>query len=261
MEARSEDVEETIDSVSLPAGRLRWFYGAWKKITEDTIILQWVLGYNIPFVSPPRQSGVPTEAHWSSDELNQIPNILNQLSHKGVIRKCEPTTGQFVSGIFVIQKPDGFSRLILNLKKLNKFIKTEHFKLEDLRSARDLMVQGCFMSTLDLKDAYYLISIAEASRKFLRFNFQGTLFEFNCLPFGLNVAPYVFTKLMKPAISCLRKRGIRSIIYLDDILLLGDSYEQCKLWSEETCSELKRLGFLINAKKSQLNPSRCCKFL
>lgn len=37
------------------------------------------------------------------------------------------------------------------------------------------------MSTLDLKDAYFLIRIHDNSRKFLWFEFNNTLYEFNVL--------------------------------------------------------------------------------
>ena len=60
------------------------------------------------------------------------------------------------------------------------------------------------MSTLDLKDAYYLIPVDERSRKFLRFGFGRELYQFTCLPFGLCTSPHVFTKLMKPVINNLR---------------------------------------------------------
>ena len=78
-----------------------------------------------------------------------------------------------------------------------------------------------------MKDAYYLISIKKESRNFLIFIFMGKIHEFTCLPFGLNVAPYLFTKIMKPAITFLRKHGFFSVIYFDDLLLIGNSYKQC----------------------------------
>ena len=81
--------------------------------------------------------------------------------------------------------------MILILKKLNEFIETEHFKLEDIRTAKNLLQKDCFLASLDLKDAYYLIPIANVSRKYLRFCFAGILYEFSCLPFSLNVAPYM----------------------------------------------------------------------
>ena len=76
------------------------------------------------------------------------------------------------------------------------------------------------MSTLDLKDAYFLIRIHDTSRKYLRFIFNDRLYEFNVLPFGLSTAPFVFTKIMKPVIKLLRSCGYMSTVYLDDILLM-----------------------------------------
>ena len=46
-----------------------------------------------------------------------------------------------------------------------------------------------WMTKVDLKDAYFMISIHEEDRKVLRFSAQDRLFQFNCLPFGLSSAP------------------------------------------------------------------------
>lgn len=117
------------------------------------------------------------------------------------------------------------------------------------------------MATLDLKDAYYLIPIAEEHKKYLRFLFNGQCFEFNCLPFGLNTAPWVFTKIMKPVICYLREVGHLSVIYLDDILLLGLSRRNCQDNVDQTCALLNSLVFIINTEKSKLSPSRHCSYL
>ena len=49
------------------------------------------------------------------------------------------------------------------------------------------------------------------------------LFEFQCLPFGLSSAPRVFTKLLKPITALLWRRGIRCILFLDDIMVMNQS--------------------------------------
>lgn len=97
--------------------------------------------------------------------------------------------------------------LSLNLKK-NLFINTNHFKLEDLWTAIKLVTQDCYMATLNLKDAYFLIKIHEDSKKYLRFIFDGKLYQFNVLPFGLNTASFVFTKITKPIVKLLRTAGL-----------------------------------------------------
>lgn len=100
-----------------------------------------------------------------------------------------------------------------------------------------------------------------ASVEYLRFDYNGTLFEFNCLPFGLCTAPYVFTKVLKPVIEYLRSRNMISIIYLDDILCVGKDFQDCSINVKHTCTILEKIGFIINKDKSCLIPSTKCKFL
>ena len=38
----------------------------------------------------------------------------------------------------------------------------------------------------------------------------------------------VFTKLLKPVAAFLRKRGVRMILYLDDFLILGSTYQEAQ---------------------------------
>lgn len=168
---------------------------------------------------------------------------------------------QFLSSIFLHPKPDGSWRFILNLKKLNNFVNTVHFKLEDVRTAVKLMTPGCYMATIDLKNAYYLLSVKQSHRKYLRFIFKGKLYEFTCLPFGLNTAPYVFTKIMKPVIYHLRSLGLLSCIFLDDLILIDSTNEKCKHNVLITRNVLESLGFLINTEKSQLEPKQNCQYL
>ena len=179
-----------------------------------------------------------------------VRNLLLELEEKGAIRRCKYNPDQFVSDIFLAQKPNGKYRLILNLKNLNRFISTKHFKLEDGRTVTKLMNQNCFMASLDLKNAYYLVPMHRSSQRYLRFKFDNTLFEFTRLPFGLNTPPYVFTKILKPVVAHLRKRGYRSVIYLDDLLLIGESFSDCLQNVAETQRLLQDLGFIINIHKS-----------
>lgn len=81
------------------------------------------------------------------------------------------------------------------------------------------------------------------------------------MPFGLNCAPYIFTKLMKPVISYLRNRGLVSVLYLDDFLLFGNTASLCKYNIDETVTFLEQLGLIINNKKSKFTPSNICTYL
>lgn len=117
------------------------------------------------------------------------------------------------------------------------------------------------MCKIDLQDAYFLVPIAKQHKKYLRFEFNGSIYEYNCMPFGLNVAPFVFTKLMKPIITALRARGFRSVIYLDDILLLGRTYNEAHINTVSTLRLFISLGFVPNYKKSVLIPVQKIQYL
>jgi len=168
---------------------------------------------------------------------------------------------QFVSTVFTVPKPDGSRRFVINLKILNEFIDAPHFKMEDIRCASSLLSKNCYMCVLDLKDAFHAISIYENHRKFLKFRFQGTLYQFNCLPFGINVAPRLYTKLLRPVFRFLRAQSLISNSYLDDSLLIGFSYAQCLDNRNVTMALFESLGLKINLSKSQLVPSQRVKYL
>ena len=89
------------------------------------------------------------------------------------------------------------------------------------------MKQNCYMASVDLRDAYYLVPIDEEYRTFLRFSWRGQLFQFTCLPNGLSCAPRLYTKILKPVYATIRKEGHLNVGYTDDSYLQGDTIHEC----------------------------------
>ena len=172
-----------------------------------------------------------------------------------------PVRGQFLSPFFVLTKPDGGSRFVLNSTALNKYLDPEHFKIEDVRTACALIQNGDFFAKIDLEKAYYALAIHPAFRKFLRFRYQGTLFEFRCLPFGLSLAPLIFSKLLRPVFGRLRSEGFRSVTFPDDFLCIASSEDLCRSNALATVDLLQSLGFRMNSQKSSLQPVQQIVFL
>ena len=133
--------------------------------------------------------------------------------------------------------------------------------METLASALQLIKPNCYMVVLDLKDAYFSVPIFSKHRKFLRFQFEGSLYEFTCLPNGLSSAPCVFTKLMKPLFAFLCGKGILLVGYIDDIILIADSKEALELALEETTAMIINSEAQIGYDKSSLVPSQQACFL
>ncbi|OXU26260.1 hypothetical protein TSAR_007120 [Trichomalopsis sarcophagae] len=252
---------EKIGNVGKVVGRLRKFVRSWGDVTSDSFILRCVSGYKIEFCSEVFQSKLPRERKFSREEVRQLEMAIEALRQKGAIEACRSHERQFISSYFIVPKSDGSSRFILNLKQLNKFIETPHFKIEDIRTATGLVFPGYYMAKIDLEDAYFTVSVHHSSRKYLRFIFQGQLYQFVCLPFGLSVSPFIFTKLLKPVVTLLRAKGCMIVVYLDDFLCIGTDAMDCKKNVSMTVGLLESLGFCINKRKSCCEPATRCEFL
>lgn len=243
------------------AGRLTYFIEQWKSFTQDPFVLQCVQGYKIPFVSKPKQIFIPKNKVASQIEIYAIESEIARLLSFGAISLSKPERDQFVSPIFLVPKPDGKFRFILNLKQLNKSVRCPKFKMEDYRTAQRLVSPGCYFTKLDLKDAYFLIPIDTSHRKFLKFAWNSQLYNFNCLPFGLNTGPRVFTKLLKPILARFRKQGFLIVCYIDDLLILGNSKQSTLNATQVILETFVELGFIINNQKSVLEPVQDILFL
>lgn len=243
------------------AGSLQNFTHEWSRITNDREVLDAIKGYKLPFKSIPIQAYKPRARILSANELEIMQVEIRKLLSKGVVKRVNSSKHQFLSSIFTVPKRDGSSRFILNLKALNEYLDCPHFKLEDYKTVSRLLFQGAWLAKLDLEDAYYMIPIYTGHQRFLRFEFDGCIYQFCCLPFGLCTAPRIFTKIMRPVVTVLRKRGYLSNLYLDDFLLLGRSFQNCNDNVNKTVDLLRGLGLRINFKKSQLVPSQSIEYL
>lgn len=245
------------------AGRVSLFLDNWQAITTDQWVLSCVRGYKIQLMETPSQRHPPQEIIFKAEEKIKISSEVEAMRVKGAISEVHPSEMEngFVSQLFAVPKKDGAIRPIINLKALNRFVDTVHFKMEGIHMLKDMMRPGDFLTKVDLKDAYFMIPIHAEHRKFLRFAWQSKTYQFNCLPFGLSSAPWVFTKTSRAIILTLRTLGLRVIIYIDDILIMAESEQMSKEHTTGLIFLLENLGFVINYAKSQLNPTQEIDFL
>ncbi|CAC5367715.1 unnamed protein product [Mytilus coruscus] len=167
-------------------------------------------------------------------EKHLMSTEVREMLTKEVTVPVKPCRDQFLSNWFLVPLKDGGQRPVFNLKQLNQHVMYQHFKMEGLFMIKDLLKVGDFMLKIDLKEAYSVLSISQNHRKFLRFKWEGTLFEYTALPFGLAEGPRFFIKIMNPVIGILRMMGVRMIIYLDDILLMAENPQKLEIHRNST---------------------------
>ena len=62
----------------------------------------------------------------------------------------------------------------------------------------------------------------------LRFVFSDKIYQYTCLPNGISCAPRLFTKLLNPVFSTLRQLGLSNSGFIDDSLLVAETFPECQ---------------------------------
>ena len=240
---------------------LKHFGSQWEQLTSDPFILELVAGAKIPLIQMPIMDGNPRPNEIPGHLWHEADKEVQKMMSMGVIEKSEHEEDEVISPIFLVEKTDGTHRVILNLKKFNESIEYEHFKMEQLTAATQLMKKGCKMGSVDLRHAYYSVNVDLEYRKYLKFYWRGQLFAYTCLPNGLANCPRFFTKLLKPVFATLRAQGFLSAAYIDDSYLQGQTDLECQENIDNTVNLLSSLGFTIHREKSVLKPTTRLKYL
>ncbi len=192
------------------------YLAAWKLLPN---VSQWVLhtverGYKIQFGSrSPLFNGVfptlvgPKQALVMEQEVETI-------LRKEAIEVVPPhnTESGFYSRYFIVPKKDGGLRPILDLRRLSCSVMRLKFRMLTIKQVVSQIRFEDWFVMIDLKDAYFHISILPQHWKFLRFAFRGKAYQYRVLPFGLAHSPHTFTKLwMQPWLRCDSRASAYSI--------------------------------------------------
>ena len=246
-------------------GRLQSFWQVWQKLGSNPRVVSLLKdGYSLPFRERPHLSRFPliVSKYANPSRSKALVEALWSLRQKRVVERVVVKSSlAFYNRLFLVPKPNGQWRPILDLSQLNLYLLTSTFKMETPETIRLSLQQGEWVTSLDFSDAYFHIPIAQRSRKYLRFHLNKISYQFTSLPFGLATAPLEFTKVVKEVKLMAQARGIRIHQYLDDWLLRAPSQEICLQHTRTLLDLCQGLGWLVNMQKSGLVPQQVFNFV
>ena len=246
-------------------GRLQEFWQVWQAMGSNPRVVSILKeGYTLPFKQRPVLTRFPVvQSGYANPTKNMyLKEALLSLRGKLVVEKVVVKSSlAFYNRLFLVPKPNGKWRPILDLSQLNLFLNTGTFKMETPETIRLSLRTGEWVTSLDFSDAYFHIPIAPRSRKYLRFFLFHQTFQFKALPFGLATAPLEFTKVVKEVKLMAQARDIRIHQYLDDWLLRAPSPETCLQHTQTLLALCQQLGWVVNMNKSELVPKQVFNFV
>lgn len=127
----------------------------------------------------------------------------------------------------------------------------DKFPLPRIESILDQLGRAKYFSTLDLISGFHQIPLEQDSRRFTAFSTNSGHYQFRRLPFGLNISPNSFQRMMAIAMAGLTPE--RAFIYIDDIVVIGCSLRHHLENLEKIFESLRLYNLKLNISK--------CKFL
>ena len=117
------------DIQNFRGGNLKNHLKKWKNVTSDKIILDIIgNGVKVDLIDTPKSNSKFASPLSHEEELIVKKEVV-LLKRKNIVAKANVTENSiFVSEVFSMSKKDGSQRMILNPKRLNKFVDYKHFK-------------------------------------------------------------------------------------------------------------------------------------
>ena len=162
----------------------------------------------------------------------------------------EPSSSPWASGIVLAKKKDGTTRFCIDYRKLNDATIKDAYPLPRIDETLDHLAGSCMFSTLDLSSGYWQVEMEPEDRPKTAFITKRGLYQFKVMPFGLCNAPATFERLMETVLSGLQWE--MCLVYLDDIIVLGKSFEDMMQNLETVFNRLASAGLKLKAKKCNL---------
>lgn len=121
-------------------------------------------------------------------------------------------------------KRDGSYRFCVDYRALNAVTKKDAYPIPYVSVILDRLRDARYISTLDVKSAFWQVSVKESSREYTAFTVPGRgLYYFKRMPFGLTNSPATWQRLLDTVLGADLEPNV--LVYLDDIVVISSDFD------------------------------------
>ena len=211
----------------------------------------------------------------NSSSLKDLPFVREKVGtyvKDGVVEKldhmpwyCNPLS---VASKVIYRSNDLKKRLVIDVsRKLNLKVPKMTARPDTLDVIEQQFSKGMWASTLDLRAMYHHLELAPESMNFFGFRVRNengnghSFYRFRKLPFGFINSGAIMHKITAPIVRYLRAAGVNMSIYIDDILILGDSEKDTQDKVKLCVLVFTLAGYAFAWDKCCLAPGRKVEYL
>ncbi|TKR72015.1 hypothetical protein L596_019538 [Steinernema carpocapsae] len=174
----------------------------------------------------------------------KVVEMIHDYLRQGIIRKSHSS---WASPIVLVRKKDGAIRMCVDYRKLNSVTIKDAFPIPKINDLLMSFSNKKYFSTFDLHSGYWQIRMEGDSIEKTAFTTPVGLYEFTVMLFGLTNAVATFQRFIESLFDDLLHNFV--YVYVDDILVASETWEDHKNHVAEVLKRIKRAGLRLKAKK------------
>lgn len=172
---------------------------------------------------------------------------VDEMLEKGII---QPSKSPWCSPLWLVEKRSGEYRVCFDGRKLNDVTVSDQYPMPLIDSILNKLRDARYLSSVDLKQAFFQIPLEAESRPKTAFAVYGKgLFEFKVMPFGLSNSPKTMVRLMDMVIGPSLEPYC--FVFLDDIIVATPDFETHVKVLTSVYQRLKEARLTVNWEKCE----------
>ncbi len=180
-------------------------------------------------------------------DMEDFNILVEQMEKDG---KLEQSTSMWLNPVVLTRKKSGEMRFCLDLRRVNEIVELDGFELPKTQEILRTLNGKKYFTKLDLKDGFFQVKLDDKAKEKTAFiDGKGRLMQMNVIPQGFKNSAAIFQRGMQIILEGLVFK--KCLVYIDDILIFGETKEELQ---ENEClvrERLKRYNLEENVKKGK----------
>uniref|UniRef100_K7E4L9 Reverse transcriptase domain-containing protein n=1 Tax=Monodelphis domestica TaxID=13616 RepID=K7E4L9_MONDO len=215
-----------------------------------------------PIIIPFKSGATPIQVKQypiSAEARDSIQPHIKRLLASGILTPCK---SPWNTPLLLVRKPGmGDYRPIQDFREVNKRVEDVHPTVpKSYTLLSNLHPSLTWYTTLDLKDAFFILPLATVSQPIFAFEWfspetHSTIqITWTQLPQGLKLSPTIFSKALAEDLKPFRQLHptMTLLQYVDDLLITSPTEESCMEATMDLLLCLKAAGYHVSAKKAHI---------
>ena len=179
----------------------------------------------------------------------EIRRQIDELLKNGFIRHSTSSMASPIVPVLKGPSGQGGVRLAIDFRYINSFCQGDALVLPNLLDAIQKVGASHYVTLVDARSGYWQLNVRERDRWLTAFIFEGSLYEWCRMPFGLKTAGNTFCRCVEVILQPIRDF---SFSFVDDVTIGSESWTQHLIHLRQLFVELLKSGLTLSLEK--------CKF-